>query len=91
MSRIVSKVFISLAFGLLVGTIVAYVNKEETYYLLENDRKTEITYERYSDSNDYRRKVEISLNKTDLLFYTSIVSSVTVIALLVPELRRKVT
>jgi len=87
MKRILVKIIIAVAIGLIVGEIVGMTTKYKVYYSYNGDKR-EVTRRQYLDEFESRRATEYKFNRSNSIFYGSITTSVCLLLLLFPELRK---
>ena len=90
MKKIVAKLFIAVAFGVIVGEVVGMSTQYKSYEGLHyGTERVEISKEKFeSESSDYSdRKAKHTFNKKNFLFFGGVAGSVLLIILMLPEVK----
>jgi hypothetical protein len=90
MKKVFVKLLIAIAIGLAVGQVIGFFTKYEVYTIPHENM--EVTKQRYDEGmrNQQNRdiyRLEHRFNKRNFIFSWSIISSLLIVLLLIPELK----
>ena len=92
MKKILAKLLIALAFGVIVGLVAGAITQDTSYSIeVGAGKRMELSksdFRNYADGSN-ASKITKTLNKNNVFFYGGIASSVLLIILMVTEIKSK--